>query len=513
MELADYLTILRKRWLSITLCALLGLGSGLGVSLATTRIYSAQAQVFVSVRGAQETTGEMLQGANFTVRAVRTYAQLVTSPRVLTPVIDELGLPTTAVELARRVSASSPLDTVLINVSAQDTSPELASRIANATATSLARVVAELETPAGGVSPVQVSTVRNANVPTTPSSPNLLMNLALGALVGLAFGVGLAVLREVLNTKIRDIKDVQAITPAPILGVIAADEEAMKYPLVVQNSRQTRRAEAFRRLRTNLQFLEFDDDARAIVISSPLPGEGKSTTTINLAITLADAGSKVLIIDADLRRPSVAKYLGIEGSVGLTTVLIGKASLDDVTQPWGNGNLDVITSGKVPPNPSELLGSSRMTQLLDDVTKKYDVVLIDSAPLLPVTDAAVLARLSGGVVMVVSAAGTNRGQVADSISTLDQVGAKMLGIIVTKTPPEASGSYAYHYYEYTSDQPVAAKSNRINVRVVGGVPNRGKHASKSALSTGSSVPVGNAASQTATEQGGQANPNFETRLV
>jgi capsular exopolysaccharide synthesis family protein len=258
------------------------------------------------------------------------------------------------------------------------------------------------------------------------------------------------VIREMLNTKIRDISDVESLTDAAVLGAIPFDDGAVDRPLIVQGSPNSLRAEAFRRLRTNLQFIAFDETTRALVLTSALPTEGKSTTAINLAITLADAGQKVCLVDADLRRPSIAKYLGIEGSVGLTTLLIGRAGLDDVVQPWGNGKLDIIASGQVPPNPSELLGSSRMASLLEDLSERYDVVLIDTSPLLPVTDGALLARLVGAAAIVIGAGTISRGEVAAAFETLQAVDARMLGVVVNRVPERSQGSHAYSYSEYTS---------------------------------------------------------------
>jgi capsular exopolysaccharide synthesis family protein len=342
---------------------------------------------------------------------------------------------------------------VLINITVADRSPELAASIADAIADSLATVVRELETPLdGGQSPVQLSTVRAATVPESPTSPNLTLNVVLGLLIGIAIGVGAAVLRELLNTRVRTVEDVEAVTDASVLGAIGYEPDAPNRPLIVQESPQSMRAEAFRRLRTNLQFLSVEGQTNAIVMTSALPGEGKSTTTINLAITLADAGQRVALIDADLRRPSIAKYMGIEGSVGLTTVLIGRAGVEDVIQPWGNGNLDVITSGQIPPNPSELLGSRRMAAFVDELTSLYDVVLIDTSPLLPVTDGAILARLVGGAVVVVGAGTIHKAQLEDALETLMTVNAKVLGMVVNRVPVRSGGAYAYHYYEYTSDE-------------------------------------------------------------
>ncbi|MHA7619991.1 polysaccharide biosynthesis tyrosine autokinase [Cellulosimicrobium cellulans] len=462
MELKDYLLLLRRRWVTVAVAAALGLVLAGAYSLLSTPTYSARSQVYVSVQGSDSTT-DLLQGSNFTVRQVKSYIELVTSPRVLDPVVDELGLADDAASLAQRVQADSPLDTALVNVTATDESPQLAAEIANATARSLASVVAELETPVGGGdSPVQISTVRAASVPTAPASPNLRLNLVLGLVIGLAVGVAVAVVRELLDTRVRSTADVEDVTDAPVLGVIGYEADAPEHPLIVQESPQAVRAEAFRRLRTNLQFLELGPAARTYVMTSALPGEGKTTTSVNLAITLADSGQRVVLVDADLRRPAVARYLGIEGSVGLTTILIGKVAVEDAVQPWGNGNLDVIASGQIPPNPSELLGGESMAQLLERLRTEYDVIVVDTPPLLPVTDAAILAKGVGGAIVVVGAGTVHRNQLETALSALGTVGVRPLGIVVNRVPVKGPGAgpYEYGYYEYTADAAAEASQGR-----------------------------------------------------
>jgi len=494
MELRDYVRLLRKRWVLVTVSTVVGIAGGLLLSLTTTPTYEARSQVFVSVQGS-DSTSDLLQGSNFTVRQVKSYTELVGSPRVLEPVVEELGLADDTASLAERVRAASPMDTVLINVTATDESPELAAAIANATAGSLSDVVGELETPAaGGDSPVQISTVRTATVPTSPASPNVQLNLALGLVVGLAVGIGLAVARELLDTRVRSTADVEAVTDAPVLGVIGYEEDAPEHPLIVQESPQALRAEAFRRLRTNLQFLELGEGSRTVVMTSALAGEGKTTTSINLAITLADAGQRVVLVDADLRRPSVATYMGIEGSVGLTTVLIGKVALEDALQPWGSGTLDVVAAGQIPPNPSELLGSDAMSALLERLGAEYDVVVVDSPPLLPVTDAAILARRTGGAILVTGAGTVHRQQVEGAVAALTTVGARLLGVVVNRVPLKGpgSGAYGYSYYEYTSEvrQPTRRGGRPVHGgRRAGRGPRRGERAAPATPPATAATPV------------------------
>jgi capsular exopolysaccharide synthesis family protein len=248
----------------------------------------------------------------------------------------------------------------------------------------------------------------------------------------------------VLDTRIRTPQDVEPVTDAPLIGAIAFDPKAKERPLIVHADPLSPRAESFRALRTNLQFLDMGG-RNSFVITSSVPSEGKSTTTINLAIALADAGKRVALLDTDLRKPKVAEYLGIEGGAGLTDVLIGRARVGDVMHPWGQRSMYVLPAGKIPPNPSELLGSEQMATLLEVLERDFDVVLCDAPPLLPVTDAAILARAMSGALVVVSAGRTNRHQLLGAIDALQTVGAKVAGVVLSMVPTRGPDAYAYAY--------------------------------------------------------------------
>ncbi|MBO3088798.1 polysaccharide biosynthesis tyrosine autokinase [Cellulomonas dongxiuzhuiae] len=451
MDLRDYLALLRKHWASIVALGAVFSASALGVSLMTTPIYKSSTQLYVSVRGGSSTT-DMLQGATFTRQQVSSYVGLVTSPLVLGPVIDDLALDMRADDLASRIVSDSPANSSLINITVANESPAVAAAIANAVADEFRQVVADLEEPAGGgPSNVKLTVVRVSDAPSNPSEPNTRLNTTMGLLIGIALGVGTALLREMLDTRVRSEADVAQLTDGPVVGVIAFDEDAATRPLIVQSAPHSPRAEAFRRLRTNVQFLTVGTQSKSIVVTSSLPGEGKSTTTINLAIALADAGTSVALVDADLRRPSIANFLGLEGGVGLTTVLIGRATVAEVVQPWGNGQLHVIPSGQIPPNPSELLGSPAMASFVESLASRYDVVLIDTPPLLPVTDAAVLSKIAGGVLMVVGAGKVHRNQFTEALGMLESVSARTLGLIVNREPRERSNVYQYYRYSSRSE--------------------------------------------------------------
>ncbi|WP_136585337.1 polysaccharide biosynthesis tyrosine autokinase [Microbacterium hydrothermale] len=464
MALSDYLRILRKNWLVILVLTLLGLGVVAGYTFTRTPIYDSSSTVFVSTQ-AGGTAAELQQGSTFTQARINTYVGLTTTPVVLGPVIDQLGLRTTAESLSAQVRVSADLNSTLITIKVSDADPDASAAIANAIATSLATVVPQLEPETGdGASPVRLSRVRDAQPALTPSSPNVTLNLAIGLLVGLVLGIAVAVLRSFLDNRVRTPRDAEQITSAPSIGAIAYDARAKDRPLIVHADPLSPRAESFRTLRTNLQFLDMGGRS-SFVITSSIPSEGKSTTTINLAIALADAGKRVALLDTDLRKPKVAEYLGIEGGAGLTDVLIGRAEVNDVMLPWGGRSLYVLPAGKIPPNPSELLGSARMGTLITMFEKDFDVVLCDAPPLLPVTDAAILARVTSGALMVVSAGKTTRHQLTLATEALQTVGAKLAGFVMSMVPTRGPDSYysAYGYgygygYRESADTPKNARN-------------------------------------------------------
>jgi succinoglycan biosynthesis transport protein ExoP len=450
VELRDYIRILRKSWVLIAVLLFVGIGTASGYSILQTPKYSSSAKVFVSTSGGS-TVADLQQGNAFTQQRVKTYADLVTTPIVLLPVIAELELDVSSSELAGMVTASAPLDTTLIEITVVNVDAALSAQIATSVSESLTLAVEGIETStsdAANVSPVKLTLVQHAEVPQAPVSPNIPLNIALGALIGLALGVGLAVLRETLDNRIRNERDVELITDVPILGGIVFDAKAPERPLIVHDDPRSPRAESFRTLRTNLQFLDVGRANRSFVITSSIQSEGKSTTAANLAIALSDTGARVLLVDADLRRPKVHEYLGLEGAVGLTDLLIGRAEPEDVIQPWGKGDLFVLPAGKIPPNPSELLGSDALVKLIGEFNRAFDVVLFDAAPLLPVTDAAILARTVGGTIVVCAAGRTHKNQLKGAFTALSNVDAPVSGVVLTMLPTKGPDAYGYGRYGY-----------------------------------------------------------------
>jgi succinoglycan biosynthesis transport protein ExoP len=463
VELRVSLQILRRRWLSALVVTLLVFLAVMVVTLSMTKKYTATTKLFFGVQGAVSATG-LAQGSTYAEKQMASYAQVATSPLLLDSVIRKLGLQTTATELARSVSATVPTDTVIIEIGATSTDPALAAKIANSIGDELPNVVEALAPPqSNGSQVIKATTLERAEVPQEPSSPNILRNSMIGFVLALVLGVSIAFLRHILDTKVRSESDVRALTDSPVLGVVSYAEEMPRHPVILRDQPASAPSEAVRRLRTNLQFIDVARRPRSIVVTSSIPGEGKSTIALNLAVSLADAGARVLLVDADLRRPSIADYTGVEGAAGLTTVLIGRARGTDVVQSWGDGTLDIMPSGPLPPNPSELLGSPAMVALLEQLTSSYDMVLLDSPPTLPVADAAVLSKLAGGALVIVGTDRIHRAQLLSALESLHTAGAHIFGVVINKVSRRDAGSYGYDdaYGSRARDRPAPGPSDVI----------------------------------------------------
>ena len=453
VELMDYVRVIRKRWQIIVAVMLVVVAGAALATALSPNVYQAQTQLFVSTSGGSDSSA-LLSGSSFTQQRVLSYANVITTPKVLDPVIEALQLKTTAAKLGDQITATVPLDTVLIAVDVTNADPRVAAQIADAVGKQFTKTVADLESvTTGQSSPVKVTMVSVPTVPTAPISPKPTRNLALGVVLGLLLGLGLALLRDLLDTTIKSEKDCAEVTDATVIGSIGFDPEAAKNPLIVEVGPHSPRAEAFRTLRTNLQFVDAANHPRSIVFTSSVPTEGKTTTTANLAITMAAAGARICVVEGDLRRPRLLEYMGMDGSVGLTNVLIGQAELGDVLQQFADSSLYVLGAGAIPPNPSELLGSASMFATLKELESRFDVVIIDTPPLLPVTDAAVLSTLAGGTVVIVGAGRVDRDHLSRSLQSLETVQARVLGLVLNMIPTQGPDGYYYYRQGYAPESP------------------------------------------------------------
>lgn len=452
MILHDYLRVLRERWLIVLTAVVLVVAAAGAVFLVRPAEYTATLRMYVSAQSA-DTAQSAFQGAQLSQQRVASYVELVSSTRVSEEVARQLRLPVGAQELAKEITASSKLDSVIIDVAVTGSSPQDVAAVANAVGNVFPRLVDELERPSSptGVPPVVVRVVEPATAPTAPSSPGLPVALALGLLAGLGLGICAALARHVLDNSVKSPEQLRLVVAAPNLGAIAYNANVPKRPLTVQEDPQSPRAEAFRQLRTNLQFLDVDTPRKVVVVTSSLPGEGKTTTIANLAIAIASAGSRVLVIEADLRRPKLSELLGLDRSVGLTSILAGRVGLNNAIQHWSGGLLDVLASGPLPPNPSELLGSRQMAGLLAELREYYDLILLDTPPLLPVTDAAAVAPAANGAILVCRFKETKCSHVQAAKGALDAVSAPLLGFVLTMVPARGPRAYAQYNSYYRSD--------------------------------------------------------------
>lgn len=444
MGYRDYVRAIRKFWWIVVIAVTMSVSAGALITLTTQKQYASTTTFFVQTPSDQLSIAA--QGDAFGQKRVNSYVQLATTDRLLKPVAADPKLGITTGELAGEISASGDLNTVLLSVTVTDPSPDRSLRIANLVSTEFVKLVSSLESAStGGDSTVRLELVSGPNLNPNPVKPRPILNYGIAVFVGLMIGLGMAVLREILDTSIRSASALERATGVAVIGVIPYDDSAKASPLIVDGHVKSIRAEAFRQLRTNLEFVDVDSPAKIVVITSSVAEEGKSSTATNLAVIFAEAGKKVLLIEGDLRRPRVADYLGIEGAVGLTNVLAGQVDVDDVLQPWGRGGLTVLPSGSIPPNPSEMLGSQSMVELLRAMVDRFDMILVDTPPLLPVTDAAVMAAHADGALLVVRHGATSRHQTAIAAASLKKVDARLLGSVLNMAPTRGADAYSYGY--------------------------------------------------------------------
>ena len=443
MQFREFLAILGRRWLTIVASTLIVLAATAAATLSIPPTYTATARVFFSTEALPTEDGEPGSTYVITSSDLQTYVEVVGSPVVRQPLRDELDI-SSGFGLSASVPGSSPM----LDITATSGDAEEAAAIANAAGPTLAEVAARFSPLlASAGQEVTATSLSPATVPGTPSSPNITRNLVLGALTGLMLGIGLALARQGLDTRVRSESDIKALSDRPILGAVPFSRGSRQDPLVMETDPHGPHAEALRRLRTNLLFVDVTTRKHSFVVTSAVPGEGKTTTAVNLALAMADAGSRVLLVDADLRNPSVASTMGLEGSVGLTTILLGRATADDVVQRWKSTSLHVLPAGQIPPNPSELLGSEAMATLFRELTTQADFVIVDSPPVVPVIDAVLLTRLTGGALLVVGANKTRKRHLASALEALETVGSPVSGFALNMIQGGArDGYYGYHRY-------------------------------------------------------------------
>lgn len=535
MELRDYLRVIRVRKWVILQAVIVVTVAALAVSLVQTKTYESEARVLISENdtGAAIFGTVLPELSSQPERGLQTQVQLLQLRPLAESTVRKLNLSESPDELLKNVEVSSVGQTNIITVKATDSNPQRAADVANTLAqayvdwsreskrasikdaadevqnrldtaradildlgrritaqgksdelsaelqmatgayTTLAqkleelRVNEQLEVGSGAV-------VGPAVVASTPVSPNPLRNTGLGLAIGLVFGLGMALLYEYLDNTIKTDDEAEKFYGVPVLGHIPflKIEKGQEHNLAIVDQPGSATAESFRLLRNSLDFINFERNIKTLLITSSAPGEGKSTVAANLAASLAQAGSKVALISCDFRRPTTESFFNLPNILGLSDVLLGRNSLKSALQRPGDEQLVVLTSGKMPPNPSELLGSSKMQSLIESVEEWADWVVIDTPPLLAVSDGATVARWADAVLLVSRSGKSTRETALRGAEMLGNVGAKVIGVVVSGADEGAreGGYYAgSHYYNryysyYYSYRPQGANGKKKHHR-------------------------------------------------
>jgi capsular exopolysaccharide synthesis family protein len=403
------------------------------LTAVTPKSYTATTTLFLGSPASVDSAGAY-SGDLFSQQRATTYSNLVASRDLAVKVIDDLGLSMTPEELSTEVTASQVPKTVLVDLSVTDTSATRAADIANAYASAFVSYVARLETPVGAATPTSVVTViQNAEAPTSPTAPNMPLNVALGAVVGLVIGLLASWLKGKLDRTVRTPRQLAECTGAPVLGVLPKDAACSGTRMDVAADSTSAYSEAVRKLRTNLLYADVDDPPKTIAFVAPTSAVSSTATATNLAIALDGISRHTALVDADLRQPRMAGYLNLHSDRGLTSVVSGDAVIDDVLVKVPDTGIDVVLSGPTTSLASELLASDVMAKVLAELRDTHDFVFCDTPGLLSATDAAVISRLCDGVI-VVARQGTMKIQgLAETVGTLRNLGAKVLGVVLTDT--------------------------------------------------------------------------------
>lgn len=459
MTIEEFLRFLLRNAFLLVVAALIGGAAGYAYSYTKPEVYQASALGYVSVSAETDPEGNPISQASsnmqFQYSKAQTYLPLFGTRAVGQNIVDATGLPISADAAAGSLTATLDPNAPIITVVATGGSPEQASTIANAAVEAAAKEAQRLETGGNENAKAGVALVpyQAANPPGAPIAPDRKKLAAFGAAAALLLALGVAWLRMRNDSRIRSAEDLEKASGVGVLGMLPIAKELTR---TKQGSfpepKDFHTREALRKLRTNLRFVDVDNPPHSVVVTSSVPAEGKSTVVANLARVLARSGQKTLLIDADMRRPVIAKGFEIDGEVGLSQMLAGSVTADDAIQRIGDTRLWVLPAGQIPPNPSELLGSRRMHDLVAEMSKDY-FVIIDAPPVLAVTDAQLLSRHTDGAILV-SMPGRSRAEsVAKAVEAIRVVGGTVFGMVLNQASTSrikrlAYGDSGYGYATY-----------------------------------------------------------------
>jgi receptor protein-tyrosine kinase len=435
-----------------------------GVSLVLPPVY--EAHVALLVRPAQPLATTDPNVANLTTDQIsRTYATLMTERPLLVQVSNQLGITIRPEDLAKEIIVTPQPNTQILDVAVKDTNPALARDLANQLVAALIAEVKgfqsqETQTPNSRTGDDLVP-VSPAVLPDRPVSPNVPVNVAIAFVAGLLVALGIVFLLDYLDQSIKSDEELTEGVGLIAVGHVAFVQAGQgKHGELVTLEASSHAAEAYKALRTSLLYSAIDQELKLIVVTSAEQGEGKSRTAANLAVALAHAENKTLLIDADFRRPSQHRIFGRIRNVGLSNLILKDVNeTEAITGVEAIPNLWLLSSGPTPPNPSELLGSGRMKELMARLSERFAYVIVDTPPLNAVTDASILAASASGTLVVVEPGRTTLPALRHAKHMLDRVGAHTLGAVMNKVRP-STGSYSYEY-GYYSTQPATRATDEI----------------------------------------------------
>ena len=447
------LKLLWRNFVYIFLFSIVGLLFGNYISAKSTPMFRSSLDLFVSTPASAIDVGLLATGGTFSQERVKSYIQIINAPSTLDPVIQELALNTTAEALGRKISASAPTETVVIRLSVVDSNPSRAAAIANAVGKQFAITAESLELPTyDSTSPVKVSVVRPAVPEFGPISPKINTNRLLGMTAMALLAYLYFLIKYFLDLTVKNVNDLDQL---PLLAAIGFDPEADKMPLINEISPYAPRNEAYRSLRNNIFNQTKGKWPHVLAVTSGLPEEGKSSLSINVAIAFSNQGVKTLILEADLRRPKVLQYLA-HGSEKVRTNKLGLSNLLQFQSHSGLGKslpnviskafarVDFIHSGELAQNPTELLASEKFSEVLGLLKKKYQLIIVDCPPTLPIADAAVICGKVDSAVIVVHAGHTRMKAFSSTKQIIEEAGTKITGVVLNKIPSNRhSEDYGY----------------------------------------------------------------------
>jgi succinoglycan biosynthesis transport protein ExoP len=439
MELRDYLDVFKKRWIVIAVVTILVIMAVLVFSFAQEPVYEAKATCMVSATATLTGQGEF-SAIQIIEKLLETINNIAISRPVLESASGKLRSTRSVDQLKHSITSKVLTDTQLISISARDAEPLTAMLEANAAADSLIEFVNRNE----GNGTYKIEKVEPPTRPISPVSPKPLRNGILGGILGLILGIAVAAVLESIDVSVKSTEELGQLLERPVLAEIPRSNESTAGAATENGPGDSGILEATRTLRTNIQYMDIDGNLRTILIASPSLREGKTFISRQLARAFAAIGKKVILVDADLRK---TEHDLEENAQGLTDVIIGTADLEAVIRNSEAEQFDLLPSGPLPPNPSEMLDSQAMHKILDTLRSSYDIVIIDSSPIGMFSDPFVLASRTDGTILVVEARSTSAQSLKSAVQLLSGTNINLLGAVLNKVKLSRRHNYDYYYYK------------------------------------------------------------------